>query len=348
MSAVRVEPRAERPGALDRGARARARARPARVGRHDGQRRRVVVGASTRRAISSSAASRPPGAKPTSTRAGGVAERPRPAVEDHRDRVDRAARTPDASRSAVSRAIAPARSRHQPSGRVPITFIPSTSQRTSGMFPLRRPLWSLPHARPRGSPARPHRGRRAWPAAAAATADATTTSQALNTGPERARRSASRSCSTRITRDEHAPRRTATTLQAYEAAVGTTVRDLRAIDPPDGFDDAAPAVRRRGRRLRHRAAHARAASSTATTRSAILAAQGRLRTAVAQTGRASSTPPSRRSTHKLQGVAAPCCAQAARGAGHGADPPGRGRLPGLDAARRRPGRHALGAGRRSC
>jgi hypothetical protein len=74
------------------------------------------------------------------------------------------------------------------------------------------------------------------------------------------------------------------TLLAYEAAVGTTVRDLRAIDPPEGFD----ALHRRfvgqvadyGTALRK----ARAELDGDDPR-AILAAQGRLKTAVADTGR---------------------------------------------------------------
>lgn len=74
------------------------------------------------------------------------------------------------------------------------------------------------------------------------------------------------------------------TLQAYEDAVGTTVRDLRAIAPPAGFDD-----------LHQRFVGEVAGYGTAlrTARDqlqgddprAILAAQGRLRTAVAQTGK---------------------------------------------------------------
>ena len=40
---------------------------------------------------------------------------------------------------------------------------------------------------------------------------------------------------TRITATS-TPAQDRATLKAYEAAVGTAVRDLRAIDPPDGFD----------------------------------------------------------------------------------------------------------------
>jgi hypothetical protein len=75
-----------------------------------------------------------------------------------------------------------------------------------------------------------------------------------------------------------------TTLRDYETAVGTTVRDLRAVTPPDGFDA-----------LHQRFVGEVAAYGTAlrTARDeldgddprAILAAQGRLRTAVAQTGK---------------------------------------------------------------
>jgi hypothetical protein len=74
------------------------------------------------------------------------------------------------------------------------------------------------------------------------------------------------------------------TLRAYETAVGTTVGDLRAIDPPEGFD----ALHRRfidevsdyGGALRS----ARDELDGDDPRK-ILAAQGRLRTAVAQTGK---------------------------------------------------------------
>jgi uncharacterized lipoprotein len=74
------------------------------------------------------------------------------------------------------------------------------------------------------------------------------------------------------------------TLRAYESAVGTTVSDLRAIHPPDGFD----ALHRRfvgevadyGTALRT----ARAELGGDDPR-AILAAQGRLKTAVGDTGR---------------------------------------------------------------
>jgi hypothetical protein len=74
------------------------------------------------------------------------------------------------------------------------------------------------------------------------------------------------------------------TLQAYEAAVGTTVRDLRAIDPPAGFD----ALHRRfigevgdyGAALRSARAQLKGDDPRA-----ILAAQGRLKDDVAATGR---------------------------------------------------------------
>jgi hypothetical protein len=74
------------------------------------------------------------------------------------------------------------------------------------------------------------------------------------------------------------------TLLAYEAAVRTTVRDLRAIDPPEGFDGL-------HRRFVGEVADYGGALRTARGEldgddpRAILAAQGRLRTAVAQTGR---------------------------------------------------------------
>jgi hypothetical protein len=74
------------------------------------------------------------------------------------------------------------------------------------------------------------------------------------------------------------------TLKAYESAVGTTVRDLRAIDPPAGFD----ALHRRF--VGEVAGYGAALSSARDELDgddprAILAAQGRLRTAVAQTGK---------------------------------------------------------------
>ena len=74
------------------------------------------------------------------------------------------------------------------------------------------------------------------------------------------------------------------TLRAYEAAVGTTVRDLRAIDPPAGLD----ALHRRfvgqvaGYGTALRAARAELDGDDPR---AILAAQGRLKSAVAETGR---------------------------------------------------------------
>jgi hypothetical protein len=78
------------------------------------------------------------------------------------------------------------------------------------------------------------------------------------------------------------------TLQAYEAAVGTTVRDLRAIEPPNGFDDLhqrfVGEVLGYGTALRTARGQLQGDDPRA-----ILAAQGRLRTAVAQTGRRLNT-----------------------------------------------------------
>jgi hypothetical protein len=74
------------------------------------------------------------------------------------------------------------------------------------------------------------------------------------------------------------------TLLAYEAAVGTAVRDLRAVDPPEGFD----ALHRRfvGQVADYGAALRRArAELDGDDPRAILAAQGRLKSAVADTGR---------------------------------------------------------------
>jgi uncharacterized lipoprotein len=74
------------------------------------------------------------------------------------------------------------------------------------------------------------------------------------------------------------------TLRAYEGAVGRTVRDLRAIHPPDGFDTL-------HRRFVGEVADYGTALRTARAElggddpRAILAAQGRLKTAVADTGR---------------------------------------------------------------
>ena len=74
------------------------------------------------------------------------------------------------------------------------------------------------------------------------------------------------------------------TLRAYEAAVDTTVRDLRAIEPPDGFtllhQRFVGQVAGYGTALR--TARGQLAGDNPR---AILAAQGRLRTAVARTGR---------------------------------------------------------------
>jgi hypothetical protein len=74
------------------------------------------------------------------------------------------------------------------------------------------------------------------------------------------------------------------TLQAYEDAVGTTVADLRAIDPPAGFD----ALHRRfvGQVADYGVALRSAkAQLTGDDPRAILAAQGRLKEDVAATGR---------------------------------------------------------------
>jgi hypothetical protein len=89
------------------------------------------------------------------------------------------------------------------------------------------------------------------------------------------------------------------TLQAYEDAVGTTVRDLRAIDPPDGFD----ALHRRfvgevagyGTALRSARAQLKGDDPRA-----ILAAQGRLKDDVAATGRKLNATIAQ-INHKLQG-----------------------------------------------
>jgi hypothetical protein len=74
------------------------------------------------------------------------------------------------------------------------------------------------------------------------------------------------------------------TLRAYEAAVATTVSDLRAVDPPDGL---APLHRRYvgevaayGGALRKARAELNRDDSRA-----VLAAQGRLRSAVTAAGR---------------------------------------------------------------
>ena len=74
------------------------------------------------------------------------------------------------------------------------------------------------------------------------------------------------------------------TLAAYEAAVGTTVGTLRAIDPPEGFD----ALHRRfvGEVAGYGTALRKARGELAgNDPRAILAAQGRLRASVAQTGK---------------------------------------------------------------
>jgi hypothetical protein len=73
------------------------------------------------------------------------------------------------------------------------------------------------------------------------------------------------------------------TLAAYEAAVGTTVGALRAIDPPDGFDG----LHRRfvGEVAGYGTALRKARGELAgNDPRAILTAQGRLRGAVAKTG----------------------------------------------------------------
>jgi hypothetical protein len=73
------------------------------------------------------------------------------------------------------------------------------------------------------------------------------------------------------------------TLQAYEGAVGTTVRDLRAIHPPQGFDQLhqrfVGEVADYGDALRQARSELRGDDPQE-----ILAAQGRLRTAVQKTG----------------------------------------------------------------
>ena len=74
------------------------------------------------------------------------------------------------------------------------------------------------------------------------------------------------------------------TLQAYETAVGTTVADLRAIDPPDGF---APLHQRFVGQVAGYGTALRAARSDldGDDPRAIIAAQGRLKSAVQRTGR---------------------------------------------------------------
>jgi hypothetical protein len=74
------------------------------------------------------------------------------------------------------------------------------------------------------------------------------------------------------------------TLRAYEAAVGTTVSDLRAVDPPDGL---APLHRRFVAEVAAYGGALRKARSEFghDDPRAILAAQGRLRSAVTATGR---------------------------------------------------------------
>jgi hypothetical protein len=79
------------------------------------------------------------------------------------------------------------------------------------------------------------------------------------------------------------PRQDGRTLLGYEAAVRDTVRDLRAVTPPSGFDS----LHRRfiaqvadyGTALRSARAGLRSADPRA-----ILASQGRLRAAIAQAG----------------------------------------------------------------
>jgi len=73
------------------------------------------------------------------------------------------------------------------------------------------------------------------------------------------------------------------TLKAYEGAVGTTVKDLRAIEPPEGFDELhqrfVGEVADYGDALRKARAELDGDDPQE-----ILAAQGRLRTAVQRTG----------------------------------------------------------------
>jgi hypothetical protein len=74
------------------------------------------------------------------------------------------------------------------------------------------------------------------------------------------------------------------TLRAYEAAVGTTVSDLRAVDPPDGL---APLHRRFVDEVAAYGSALRKAGSelNGDDPRAILAVQGRLRSAVTAAGR---------------------------------------------------------------
>jgi hypothetical protein len=73
------------------------------------------------------------------------------------------------------------------------------------------------------------------------------------------------------------------TLRAYEAAVGTTVSDLRAVDPPDGL---APLHRRFVAQITAYGTALRTARAEldGDDPRAILAAQGRLRSAVTAAG----------------------------------------------------------------
>jgi hypothetical protein len=78
------------------------------------------------------------------------------------------------------------------------------------------------------------------------------------------------------------PAQDARTLRAYEGAVQTTVRDLRAIRPPDGFGG----LHRRfvGQVAAYGTAlHTARANLRSDDPKTILAAQGRLRTAIART-----------------------------------------------------------------
>jgi len=78
------------------------------------------------------------------------------------------------------------------------------------------------------------------------------------------------------------PAQDARTLAAYEGAVTTTVADLRAVDPPDGFEEL---HRRFVGQVAGYATALRAARADLRDRDgrAILAAQGRLRAAIAHT-----------------------------------------------------------------
>jgi hypothetical protein len=90
------------------------------------------------------------------------------------------------------------------------------------------------------------------------------------------------SLQTRIT-PTSTPAQDAKTLQAYEAAVRSTVHGLRGVDPPDGFDDLhrrfVDQVAQYGVALRQARGQLRSDDPQA-----ILAAQGRLRSAIGRVG----------------------------------------------------------------